>query len=123
MVTATLFKNLAGSFGFLRCFFREPFATIFSARVVPYWENEIVPNIKAGRKILITAHGNSLRSLIKHLDNISDKDIVGVNVPTAVPLVYELDENMRPIRSYYLGDQEAIKQKMAAVAAQGKAGK
>ena len=90
---------------------------------VPYWENEIVPNIKAGRKILITAHGNSLRSLIKHLDNISDKDIVGVNVPTAVPLVYELDENMRPIRSYYLGDQEAIKQKMAAVAAQGKAGK
>ena len=93
------------------------------ARVVPYWENEIVPNIKAGRKILITAHGNSLRSLIKHLDNISDKDIVGVNVPTAVPLVYELDENMRPIRSYYLGDQEAIKQKMAAVAAQGKAGK
>ena len=74
-------------------------------------------------KILITAHGNSLRSLIKHLDNISDKDIVGVNVPTAVPLVYELDENMRPIRSYYLGDQEAIKQKMAAVAAQGKAGK
>ena len=59
--------------------------------------------LKRARKILITAHGNSLRSLIKHLDNISDKDIVGVNVPTAVPLVYELDENMRPIRSYYLG--------------------
>lgn len=93
------------------------------ARVVPYWENEIVPNIKAGRKILITAHGNSLRSLIKHLDNVSDKDIVGVNVPTATPLVYELDGNMRPIRSYYLGDQEAIKQKMAAVAAQGKSQK
>lgn len=92
-------------------------------RVVPYWENEIVPNIKAGQKILITAHGNSLRSLIKHLDNVSDEAIVGVNVPTATPLVYELDENMKPIKSYYLGDQDAIKQKMAAVAAQGKSGK
>ena len=73
--------------------------------------------------ILITAHGNSLRALIKHLDNISDADIVGLNIPTGTPLVYELDENMKPIKSYYLGDQEAIKNAMAAVAAQGKAGK
>ncbi len=93
------------------------------ARALPYWQEEIVPQIKAGKKILITAHGNSLRALIKHLDNISDKDIVGVNVPTGTPLVYELDENMKPIKSYYLGDQEAIKKAMAAVAAQGKAGK
>lgn len=90
------------------------------ARVVPYWEKEIVPCIKAGVKVLITAHGNSLRALIKHLDGVSDKDIVGVNVPTGVPLVYELNEDLKPIRSYYLGDQEAIKSKMAAVAAQGK---
>ncbi len=93
------------------------------ARALPCWQEEIVPQIKAGKKILITAHGNSLRALIKHLDNISDKDIVGVNVPTGTPLVYELDENMKPIKSYYLGDQEAIKKAMAAVAAQGKAGK
>jgi 2,3-bisphosphoglycerate-dependent phosphoglycerate mutase len=90
------------------------------ARVVPYWENEIVPNIRAGKKILITAHGNSLRSLVKYLDNIGDKEIVGLNIPTATPLVYELDESMKPIRSYYLGDQERIKSAMAAVAAQGK---
>lgn len=90
------------------------------ARVVPYWEEEIVPNIKAGRNILITAHGNSLRSLVKYLDGISDKDIVGLNIPTATPLVYELDDNMKPIRSYYLGDQDKIKAAVAAVAAQGK---
>ncbi|MBQ8829294.1 MAG: 2,3-diphosphoglycerate-dependent phosphoglycerate mutase [Burkholderiaceae bacterium] len=90
------------------------------ARVVPYWEKEIVPNIKAGRNILITAHGNSLRSLVKYLDGISDKDIVGLNIPTATPLVYELDDNMKPIRSYYLGDQDKIKAAVAAVAAQGK---
>ncbi len=93
------------------------------ARVLPCWQEVIVPQIKAGKRILITAHGNSLRALIKHLDNISDQDIVGVNVPTGTPLVYELDENMKPIKSYYLGDQEAIKKAMAAVAAQGKAGK
>ncbi len=92
-------------------------------RVIPYWEEVIVPDIKAGKSILITAHGNSLRALIKHLDKVSDKDIVGVNVPTGTPLVYELDENMKPIKSYYLGDQEAIKNAMAAVAAQGKSGK
>lgn len=92
-------------------------------RVVPYWEGEIVPQIKSGKKILITAHGNSLRALIKHLDGISDKDIVGLNIPTGTPLVYELDENMKPLRHYYLGDQEAIQSKMAAVAAQGKSGR
>ena len=90
------------------------------ARVVPYWENEIAPQIKAGRSIIITAHGNSLRSLVKYLDNISDEDIVGLNIPTATPLVYELDENLKPIKHYYLGDQEKIKAAVAAVAAQGK---
>lgn len=90
------------------------------ARVVPYWENEIAPKVKEGKRILITAHGNSLRSLVKYLDNISDKDIVGLNIPTGTPLVYELDENLKPIKSYYLGDQEKIKAAMNAVANQGK---
>ena len=90
-------------------------------RVVPYWENVIVPTIKAGRKVVIAAHGNSLRSLVKHLDNISDDEIVNLNIPTAQPLVYELDENFKPIRSYYLGDADAIAAAVAAVANQGKA--
>lgn len=91
------------------------------ARVVPYWENVIVPAIKSGKKVVIAAHGNSLRSLVKHLDNISDDDIVKLNIPTAQPLVYELDENFKPIRSYYLGDADAIAAAVAAVANQGKA--
>ena len=91
------------------------------ARVVPYWENTIVPAIKSGKKVVIAAHGNSLRSLVKHLDNISDDDIVKLNIPTAQPLVYELDENFQPIRSYYLGDADAIAAAIAAVANQGKA--
>jgi 2,3-bisphosphoglycerate-dependent phosphoglycerate mutase len=91
------------------------------ARVMPAWDEEIAPAIRAGRKILISAHGNSLRALIKMLDNISDTDIVGLNIPNGTPLVYELDENLKPIRHYYLGDQEAIAAKMAAVANQGKA--
>lgn len=91
------------------------------ARVVPYWENVIVPAIKSGKKVVIAAHGNSLRSLVKHLDNISDDDIVKLNIPTAQPLVYELDENFKPIRSYYLGDADAIAAAIAAVANQGKA--
>lgn len=91
------------------------------ARVVPYWENTIVPAIKSGKKVVIAAHGNSLRSLVKHLDNISDDDIVKLNIPTAQPLVYELDENFKPIRSYYLGDADAIAAAIAAVANQGKA--
>jgi 2,3-bisphosphoglycerate-dependent phosphoglycerate mutase len=91
------------------------------ARVMPAWDEEIAPAIKAGRKILISAHGNSLRALIKSLDGISDKDIVGLNIPNGQPLVYELDANLKPIKSYYLGDQEAIAAAMKAVASQGKA--
>ena len=91
------------------------------ARVMPAWNEEIAPAIRAGKNILISAHGNSLRAIIKMLDNISDTDIVGLNIPNGQPLVYELDENLKPIRHYYLGDQEAINAAMAAVANQGKA--
>ncbi|MGI4721546.1 MAG: 2,3-diphosphoglycerate-dependent phosphoglycerate mutase [Janthinobacterium lividum] len=91
------------------------------ARVMPAWDEEIAPAIRAGKKILISAHGNSLRAIIKMLDNISDSDIVGLNIPNGQPLVYELDENLKPIKHYYLGDQEAIAAAMAAVANQGKA--
>jgi len=91
------------------------------ARVMPAWEEEIAPAIRAGKQILISAHGNSLRAIIKMLDNISDTDIVGLNIPNGQPLVYELDENLKPIRHYYLGDQCAINAAMAAVANQGKA--
>ncbi|MDR0977579.1 MAG: 2,3-diphosphoglycerate-dependent phosphoglycerate mutase [Endomicrobium sp.] len=90
------------------------------ARTVPYWKEEIVPQIKSGRKIIISAHGNSLRALVKYLDNISDKDIVGLNIPNAMPLVYELDENLKPVKNYYLGDPEAVKKAMEAIANQGK---
>lgn len=90
-------------------------------RVLPLWHDEIVPTIKAGKKVIIAAHGNSLRALIKYLDGISEADIVGLNVPTGMPLVYELDENMQPTNRYYLGDEEAVKAAMAAVANQGKA--
>ncbi len=91
------------------------------ARVVPYWETVIVPRILSGDRILIAAHGNSLRALIKYLDGVSDADIVGLNIPTAQPLVYELDENLRPIKHYYLADEDTIKAAQAAVASQGKA--
>jgi len=91
------------------------------ARVMPVWEEEIAPAIRSGKQILISAHGNSLRALIKMLDNISDADIVGLNIPNGQPLVYELDENLKPIRHYYLGDQDAIAAAVAAVANQGKA--
>ena len=91
------------------------------ARVMPAWDEEIAPAIRAGKHILISAHGNSLRALIKMLDNISDADIVGLNIPNGQPLVYELDENLKPIRHYYLGDQDAIAAAVAAVANQGKA--
>lgn len=90
-------------------------------RFVPYWETTIVPSVLAGQRILIAAHGNSLRALIKYLDGISDSDIVGLNIPTAQPLVYELDANLAPIRSYYLADEETIRAAAAAVAGQGKA--
>ncbi len=91
------------------------------ARVVPYWETVIKPAVKSGQRVLIAAHGNSLRALIKHIDNVSDDDIVGLNIPTAQPLVYEFDDDMRPIRHYYLGNADEIAAAVAAVAAQGKA--
>ena len=91
------------------------------ARVMPVWDEEIAPAILAGKKILISAHGNSLRALIKMLDGISDEDIVGLNIPNGQPLVYELDAELKPIRHYYLGDQDAIAAAVAAVANQGKA--
>ena len=90
-------------------------------RVMPAWTEEIAPAIRAGRQILVSAHGNSLRALIKMLDGISDTDIVGLNIPNGQPLVYELDADLKPIRHYYLGDQEAIATAAAAVANQGKA--
>jgi 2,3-bisphosphoglycerate-dependent phosphoglycerate mutase len=91
------------------------------ARVMPAWDEEIAPAIRAGKKIIISAHGNSLRALIKMLDGISDSDIVGLNIPNGQPLVYELDADLKPIRHYYLGDPAAIAAAQAAVANQGKA--
>jgi 2,3-bisphosphoglycerate-dependent phosphoglycerate mutase len=90
------------------------------ARVLPYWNNEIVPAMRSGRQILICAHGNSLRGLIKHLDQISDADIVKVNIPNAQPLVYELDAGLNPIRSYYLGDAAAIEAAIKTITQQGR---
>jgi 2,3-bisphosphoglycerate-dependent phosphoglycerate mutase len=90
-------------------------------RVMPIWNESIAPAIRAGKRIIISAHGNSLRALIKSLDGISDKDIVGINVPNGQPLIYELDADLKPIRSYYLGDPAAIEAAMRAVAGQGKA--
>lgn len=91
------------------------------ARVIPYWQREIVPVIKAGKRVIIVAHGNSLRALVKYLDGMSEEAIIKLNIPTGAPLVYELDENLKPIKSYYLGDPEEIARAAAAVAAQGKA--
>jgi 2,3-bisphosphoglycerate-dependent phosphoglycerate mutase len=90
-------------------------------RVLPYWRDTIAPTIKAGKNVIIAAHGNSLRALIKYLDDISDADIVELNVPTGIPLLYELDDNLRPIRKRFLGDPEMVKRAMDAVAKQGKA--
>ena len=91
------------------------------ARVVPFWESDIAPAIRAGQRVLVAAHGNSLRALIKHLDGVSDADIVGLNVPTGVPLVYDLDAALRPLGHRYLGDPEDVARRVAAVSAQGKA--
>lgn len=90
-------------------------------RVVPYFESEIMPKIRDGKRLIIAAHGNSLRALVKYLDNIPNDEIVSLNIPTGVPLVYELDEDLKPIKSYYLGDANAIKAAQDAVANQGKA--
>ncbi len=91
------------------------------ARVVPYWQNEIAPKITSGKRLIVAAHGNSLRALVKHLDGIPDDEIVNLNIPTGVPLVYEIDAQLNPISSRYLGDAEAIKAAQEAVANQGKA--
>jgi 2,3-bisphosphoglycerate-dependent phosphoglycerate mutase len=93
------------------------------ARFLPYWGDTIAPQVKAGKKVIVTAHGNSLRALVKYLDNVSDQDIVGLNIPTGIPLVYELDDDLKPLRSYYLGDADAIAKAQQAVANQGKAKK
>jgi 2,3-bisphosphoglycerate-dependent phosphoglycerate mutase len=90
--------------------------------VLPCWNEVLAPTIKSGQRIVVAAHGNSIRALVKYLDNIGDADIVGVNIPNGIPLVYELDADLKPIRSYYLGDAQAAAQAAAAVANQGKRG-
>lgn len=92
-------------------------------RFLPCWHNIIAPTVKAGKKVIIAAHGNSLRALVKYLDNISDQDITSLNIPTGIPLVYELDGDLKPLRSSYLGDPERVRQAMEAVASQAKAKK
>ena len=89
-------------------------------RFLPYWHEIIAPSIQSGKKVLIVAHGNSLRALVKYLDNISDKKIVGLNIPTGIPLVYELDNQLSPMKHYYLGNQKTIAKQVATVVAQGK---
>ena len=91
------------------------------ARFLPYWHEIIAPSIRAGKRVLIAAHGNSLRALVKHLDGVSEREIVGLNIPTGIPLVYELDGDLAPVRHYYLGDPEAVRRAAEAVANQGKA--
>lgn len=90
-------------------------------RVLPYWHRTLVPMIKSGKQVLISAHGNSLRALVKYLDNISDQEIVELNIPTGIPLVYELDQDLKPLKSYYLADEAAVKAAAEAVAKQGAA--
>lgn len=92
-------------------------------RVLPYWHSEIAPAVKRGEKVLVTAHGNTLRAMVKYFDNLSEEEVLALNIPTGIPLVYELDNDLKPIRHYYLGDQEAITAAAAAVASQGKAQK
>ncbi|MBN1188502.1 MAG: 2,3-diphosphoglycerate-dependent phosphoglycerate mutase [Dehalococcoidales bacterium] len=91
------------------------------ARFMPCWHNDLAPVLKSGRRLIIAAHGNSLRALVKYLDNIPDKDIAGMNIPTGIPLIYELDGDLKPLRHYYLGDPEELRKSMEAVANQGKA--
>jgi len=89
-------------------------------RFLPYWHGTLAPDIRSGRRVLICAHGNSLRALVKYLDDVSDSDIVGLNIPTGIPLVYELDDDLRPLRHAYLGDPEAARKAAEAVARQGR---
>jgi len=91
------------------------------ARVLPFWNESMAPAIRAGRRIVVAAHGNSIRALVKYLDGISDSDIVGLNIPNGIPLVYELDDDLKPLRHYYLGDAAAAEKAAAAVASQGRA--
>ena len=91
------------------------------ARVLPYWDESIAPAIKAGKRVIVSAHGNSIRAMVKYLDGVSDADIVGLNIPNGIPLVYELDTQLKPLRHYYLGDAEAAARAAAAVASQGRA--
>ncbi len=91
------------------------------ARFLPYWHQTVAPVIRSGQRAIIAAHGNSLRALVKYLDNVSDQDIVGLNIPTGVPLVYELDADLKPVQHYYLGDPEEIRKAQETVASQGKA--
>ncbi|HYW56887.1 MAG TPA: 2,3-diphosphoglycerate-dependent phosphoglycerate mutase [Polaromonas sp.] len=91
------------------------------ARVLPFWEEAMAPAIKAGKRIVVAAHGNSIRALVMYLDKIAEADIVGLNIPNGIPLVYELDADLKPLRHYYLGDTDAVAKAEAAVAAQGKA--
>ena len=91
------------------------------ARVLPFWNEAMAPAIRSGKRVVVAAHGNSIRALVKYLDNISETDIVGLNIPNGIPLVYELDADLKPIRHYYLGDAEAAARAAAAVASQGKA--
>ena len=90
-------------------------------RVLPFWNESMAPAIRAGKRIVVAAHGNSIRALVKYLEDVSDTDIVGLNIPNGIPLVYELDANLKPLARYYLGDQEAAEKAAAAVGAQGKA--
>jgi 2,3-bisphosphoglycerate-dependent phosphoglycerate mutase len=91
------------------------------ARVMPHWTGVIAPAIRSGKRVVVAAHGNSLRALVKYLDNVSDADIVGLNIPTGIPLVYELDDSLAPLRHYYLGDPDEVARRVAAVTSQGKA--
>lgn len=91
------------------------------ARFLPHWNEVIAPDVRAGKRVILVAHGNTIRALVKYLDNVSEKDIVGLNIPTGIPLVYELDDDLKPLKHYYLGDQEKARQAAAAVAAQSRA--
>jgi 2,3-bisphosphoglycerate-dependent phosphoglycerate mutase len=91
------------------------------ARFLPLWHNTIAPTIKSGKRVIIAAHGNSLRALVKYLDNMSEEEILKLNIPTGMPLVYELDNELKPLKHYYLGDPEEVKKAMESVANQGKA--
>jgi 2,3-bisphosphoglycerate-dependent phosphoglycerate mutase len=90
-------------------------------RMLPYWHSDIAPTISTGQRVVIAAHGNSIRALVKYLDDISDEEIVGLNIPTGIPLIYELDDKLRPLTHYYLADEETVRKAAEAVANQGKA--